>query len=280
MSMSARSISFLPMPRLLRLAPRRGAAGGAVASHPHHRYVYGLHAARALLDRRSQAIMVAKVLHDASGRLEELADALMKRGVRIERMRRADLDRLCGGAAHQGIILEVASQPEFTLGDFESLVIARGRALRLLVLDGVEDPRNLGACLRTADAAGIDAVVVPKAHSAPLTAAAQKAATGAAESVPVLRAPNLARTLRWLKQAGVWVVGADAATDRSLYATSLAPPVAIVLGGEGRGLRRLTRDLCDELVAIPMVGAVASLNVSVAAGVVLFELLRQAGPSS
>jgi 23S rRNA (guanosine2251-2'-O)-methyltransferase len=251
-----------------------------VASHPHHRYVYGLHAARALLDRRSQAIMVAKVLHDASGRLEELADALMKRGVRIERMRRADLDRLCGGAAHQGIILEVASQPEFTLGDFESLVIARGRALRLLVLDGVEDPRNLGACLRTADAAGIDAVVVPKAHSAPLTAAAQKAATGAAESVPVLRAPNLARTLRWLKQAGVWVVGADAATDRSLYATSLAPPVAIVLGGEGRGLRRLTRDLCDELVAIPMVGAVASLNVSVAAGVVLFELLRQAGPSS
>jgi 23S rRNA (guanosine2251-2'-O)-methyltransferase len=176
--------------------------------------------------------------------------------------------------------LEVASQPEFTLGDFESLVIARGRALRLLVLDGVEDPRNLGACLRTADAAGIDAVVVPKAHSAPLTAAAQKAATGAAESVPVLRAPNLARTLRWLKQAGVWVVGADAATDRSLYATSLAPPVAIVLGGEGRGLRRLTRDLCDELVAIPMVGAVASLNVSVAAGVVLFELLRQAGPSS
>lgn len=251
-----------------------------MASHSQHRYVYGLHAVRALLDRRSQAIIAAKVLHDASGRLEELVDALAKGGVRIERMRRADLDRLCGGAAHQGVILEVAALAEFTLGDFESLVIARGRALRLLVLDGVEDPRNLGACLRTADAAGIDAVVVPKAHSAPLTGAAQKAATGAAQSVPVLRAPNLARTLRWLKQAGVWVVGADAATDRSLYSTSLVPPVAIVLGGEGRGLRRLTRDLCDELVAIPMVGAVASLNVSVAAGVVLFELLRQAGPSS
>jgi 23S rRNA (guanosine2251-2'-O)-methyltransferase len=142
-------------------------------------------------------------------------------------------------------------------------------------LDGVEDPRNLGACLRTADAAGIDAVVVPKAHSAKVTAAAIKTSTGAAETVPVLRAPNLARTLTWLKEAGVWVVGADAAADKSLYATKLEPPVAMVLGGEGRGLRRLTRDLCDELVSIPMAGVVASLNVSVAAGVVLFELRRQ-----
>jgi 23S rRNA (guanosine2251-2'-O)-methyltransferase len=177
---------------------------------------------------------------------------------------------------HQGIVVDVAAAPEFSVGDFEDLVVARGRSLRLLVLDGVEDPRNLGACLRTADAAGIDAVVVPKAHSAKLTPAAVKTATGATETVPVFRAPNLARTLTWLKEAGVWVVGADAEAPQTLYAAKLAPPVAMVLGGEGRGVRRLTRDLCDELVSIPMQGTVESLNVSVATGVVLFELLRQA----
>ena len=116
---------------------------------------------------------------------------------------------------HQGVVVEVAAAAEFSIGDFEALVVERGRALRLLVLDGVEDPRNLGACLRTADAAGIDAVVVPKDHSAKLTAAAVKTSTGAAETVPVYRAPNLARALAWLKEAGVWVVGADAAAHRS-----------------------------------------------------------------
>jgi 23S rRNA (guanosine2251-2'-O)-methyltransferase len=241
---------------------------------------YGLHAVQALLARRPKAIVSAKVLPETSGRLAELAAEFKRRGIPVERARRADLDRLSGGAAHQGVMVEVEALAEFTLGDFEDLVVERGRALRLLILDGVEDPRNLGACLRTADAAGIDAVVVPKAHSAPLTAAALKTATGAAETVPVLRAPNLARLLRWLKEAGVWVVGADAETNRSLYATKLATPVAIVLGGEGRGLRHLTRELCDEVVSIPMVGAVASLNVSVAAGVVLFELLRQTGQAS
>ena len=147
--------------------------------------------------------------------------------------------------------------------------------LRLLVLDQVEDPRNLGACLRTADAAGIDAVVVPKAHSAKLSGAALKAATGAAETVPLAVVPNLARALAWLKEAGVWVVGTDSEAPQSLYAARLEPPIAIVLGAEGKGLRRLTRESCDELVAIPMAGTVESLNVSVAAGVVLFELLRQ-----
>jgi 23S rRNA (guanosine2251-2'-O)-methyltransferase len=215
------------------------------------------------------------VLRDAGGKLAELAGALAARGIAIERVARADLDRLTDGAVHQGIVVEVAATAEFSIGDFENLVVERGRALRLLVLDGVEDPRNLGACLRTADAAGIDAVVVPRDRSATLTPAAVKASTGATETVPVYRAPNLARALAWLKDAGVWVVGADAEAPRSLYETKLAPPVAIVLGGEGRGVRRLTRDLCDELVYIPMRGAVESLNVSVASGIVLFELLRQ-----
>ena len=238
--------------------------------------LYGLHAVRAVLERRPETLLSAKVLRDASGKLAELERALAARGIALERVTRGDLDRLTDGGVHQGVVVEVAAAPEFSIGDFEALVVERGRALRLLVLDGVEDPRNLGACLRTADAAGVDAVVVPRDHSAKLTATAMKTSTGAAETVPVFRAPNLARSLAWLKEAGVWVVGADAGAPRSLYQMKLAPPVALVLGGEGRGVRRLTRDLCDELVFIPMVGSVESLNVSVATGIVLFELLRQA----
>ncbi len=239
-------------------------------------YLYGLHAVRAVLERRPQTVLAAKVLRDASGKLAELARALGGRGIALERVARQELDRLSDGGVHQGIVVEVTPAPEFSIGDFETLVVEQGRALRLLVLDGVEDPRNLGACLRTADAAGIDAVVVPRDHSAKLTATAVKTSTGAAETIPVFRAPNLARALAWLKEAGVWVVGADAGAPKSLYQTKLAPPVALVLGGEGRGVRRLTRDLCDELVYIPMAGSVESLNVSVATGIVLFELLRQA----
>jgi 23S rRNA (guanosine2251-2'-O)-methyltransferase len=235
-----------------------------------------LHAVRAVLERRPDTLLAAKILHDASGKLGELARALAARGVVIERLGRAELDRLAEGGVHQGVIVEVMAEPEFSIGDFEDLVVGRGRALRLLVLDGVEDPRNLGACLRTADAAGIDAVVVPKDRSAKLTAAAVKSSTGAAETVPVYRAPNLARTLGWLKEAQVWVVGADGEAPQSLYDARLAPPIAVVLGGEGRGMRRLTRDLCDECVRIPMHGSVGSLNVSVATGILLFELLRQA----
>jgi 23S rRNA (guanosine2251-2'-O)-methyltransferase len=253
--------------------------GGAAVTSRHHR-IYGLHAVRALLERRPQTVVAATVLRDASGKLAELARALAARGIAIERVSRPDLDRLADGGSHQGVLVEVEAAAEFSVGDFEALVLERGRALRLLVLDGVEDPRNLGACLRTADAAGIDAVVVPKDHSAKLTPAAVKTATGASETVPVFRAPNLARALTWLKEAGVWVVGADASATQSLYQTKLAPPVALVLGGEGRGVRRLTRDLCDELVYIPMQGSVESLNVSVATGIVLFELLRQAPKAS
>ncbi len=239
-------------------------------------HLYGLHAVRAVLERRPETLLAAKGLRDAGGKLADLAGGLAARGIPVERVSRSDLDRLTEGGVHQGVVVEVAAAAEFSIGDFENLVVERGRALRLLVLDGVEDPRNLGACLRTADAAGIDAVVVPRDHSAKLTPAAVKTSTGATETVPVYRAPNLARALAWLKEANVWVVGADAEAPKSLYQTKLAPPVAMVLGGEGRGVRRLTRDLCDELVYIPMQGSVESLNVSVATGIVLFELLRQA----
>ncbi|HVJ28712.1 MAG TPA: RNA methyltransferase substrate-binding domain-containing protein, partial [Gammaproteobacteria bacterium] len=135
-------------------------------------HLYGLHAVRAVLERRPKTVLAAKVLRDASGKLAELERALTARGIALERVSRGDLDRLAEGGVHQGVVVEVAAAPEFSIGDFEALVVERGRALRLLVLDGVEDPRNLGACLRTADAAGVDAVVVPRDHSAKLTATA------------------------------------------------------------------------------------------------------------
>ena len=249
-------------------------AESAVANRQTTR-VYGIHAARGLLERRPEAILRAHVLRDAGARLAELSSLLERRGIRLERLSRSALDRLCDGGRHQGVVLDVKAAEEFDPKAFESLVLARGRALRLLVLDQVEDPRNLGACLRTAEAAGVDAVVVPRSRGARLGATARKAASEASEIVPVHRAANLARTLAWLKDAGVWIVGTAADAEASLYASKLETPIALVLGGEGKGLRRLTREHCDELVAIPMLGQVASLNVSVAAGVVLFELLRQ-----
>jgi 23S rRNA (guanosine2251-2'-O)-methyltransferase len=244
------------------------------------RLVFGLHAARAVLERRPDAVIQAWLLDRGAGPLAAITETLYRIGTDVRHAGRTELDRLAEGGTHQGIVLEVRGRKEFTVQDFEELVVARERRLRLLVLDQVEDPRNLGACLRTADAAAVDAVVVSKTHSAKMSSVAQKAATGAAESVPVFTAPNLARTLQWLKDAGVWIVGADSAAPQSLHSAKLGPPIAVVLGAEGKGLRRLTRESCDELVAIPMHGTVASLNVSVAAGVVLFELLRQSPPAS
>ena len=210
-----------------------------------------------------------------AGSLPELTRALAGLGVPLERVPRAELDRLAHGGVHQGIIAETRGLEEVGIRELEELVIHRGKAFRGLILDGVQDPRNLGACLRTADAAGADAVIVPKSRAASLTPVALKAATGAAETVRLARVSNLAAVLHWLKDAGIWAVGAVAEAPRSVYDSRLETPVVLVVGGEGRGLRRLTRELCDELVSIPMQGAVKSLNVSVAAGILLFELNRQ-----
>ena len=238
--------------------------------------VYGLHAADSVLKRRPRDVISAAVLTgELKGRLAALVEQLAAARIPVERLRRDALDRLAGDGVHQGIVLRVPPPREQNVETLEQLVAERGEALRLLVLDQVEDPRNLGACLRTADAAGVDGVVVPKAHSVKLSPVALKAAAGAAETVPFIVVTNLARAMRWLQEAGVWLVGADEHGERSLFETSFRRPVAIVLGAEGRGLRRLTREHCDELIRIPMAGAVESLNVSVAAGVVLFELLRQ-----
>ena len=245
-------------------------------SDSRERLVYGIHAAKTVLDRRPDAVVAAWLQESAAGeRLAGIAAALATLGIEVKRANRAALDLRTSNARHQGVVIEVRAAREFAVREFEALVVDRGRSLRLLALDRVEDPRNLGACLRTADASGIDAVIVPRTRASGLTPAARKAASGAAETIPVYRAPNLARTLAWLKEAGVWIVGADGSAERSLYEYQWRTPLAVVVGGEGRGLRRLTRESCDELVAIPMHGVVASLNVSVACGVVLYELLRQ-----
>ncbi len=225
--------------------------------------------------RRPEAILRASFLDRNFGRrLVGLEAAIRALGIPIHRVGRSELDRLSLNGVHQGVVVEVSALKEFTIRDFENLVLRLGKAFRGLLLDGIQDPRNLGACLRTADAAGVHAVVVPRRRSAKLTPVAVKAATGAAETLPIVRVANLASTARWLKEAGVWILGAEANASKSLYSVRPNAPLAVVIGGEGQGLRRLTRELCDELVCIPTRGTVESLNVSVVAGIMLFEFGR------
>ena len=237
---------------------------------------YGIHSVRVLLSRHPQR--VRRILlaggRDA-GRLAELRSLAQRAGIQVSTADDATLDKLAEGERHQGVVAEVlprAGDPETQL---EEALEAAGSAPLLLVLDGVQDPHNLGACMRSADAAGVAAVIVPRDRAAGLTPVVRKVAAGAAETVPLVAVVNLARTLRDLKERGIWLVGTDDAADKTLYDADLKGPVALVMGSEGEGMRRLTRECCDQLVSIPMAGAVESLNVSVATGVVLFEAVRQ-----
>jgi 23S rRNA (guanosine2251-2'-O)-methyltransferase len=236
------------------------------------RIVHGFHAVTAAL--RSGAA-VHEFYFDASradARAKGLLALAKEKGVRVMTVDGARLDGLTGRASHQGVAARIAPAPVRSLDDVLDSVT--GDPL-LLVLDGVTDPHNLGACLRVADAAGVHAVVAPKDHAVGLNATVSKVASGAAETVPYCMVTNLARTLRDLKERGLWIVGADEAGTQTLYEAALKGPLAWVLGAEGAGLRRLTRETCDILVRIPMAGSVESLNVSVAAGVCLFEAVRQ-----
>jgi 23S rRNA (guanosine2251-2'-O)-methyltransferase len=240
-------------------------------------HVYGLHAVRALLTR--QAARVRRVLL-LRGRDDPRAAALLQLAqaahVGVERVTAEALQRLVGAVVHQGVVAEVAALPPWREEQLlEAVAVAHDPLV--LALDGVQDPHNLGACLRTADACGVLAVVVPKDRSAPLNAAARKVAAGAAETTPVAIVTNLARTLKLLRDAGLWVVGADAAADQSAAQIDLAGPRVLVMGAEGSGLRELTRRHCDWLARLPSLGAVESLNVSVASGMLLYEALRQRG---
>ena len=243
-------------------------------------WIHGLHAVAAALryePRQLRGLWVERQRRDA--RIQVLLDEAASRGVPIRQADRSELDRLSGGVRHQGILAQlVAQQRAYGEAGLPALLAAAIGPALLLVLDGVQDPHNLGACLRSAAAAGVQAVIAPVDRAAGLNATVRKVASGAAEIVPFVSVTNLARTLRWLQEQGVWIVGAVGEAEDNLYRVDFTLPTAIVLGGEEKGLRRLTRELCDRLARIPMVeGGVESLNVSVATGVFLFEARRQRG---
>ncbi len=236
--------------------------------------LYGFHAVTARA--RADASSIEEVLYDASRKDRRMQDFLRSAKEAGVRLIAADEQRLWGVAGnmqHQGVVARAHDLP--LAQNLAELLDGISGTLLLLVLDGVTDPHNLGACLRAADAAGAHAMIAPRDRSAGLNATAAKVASGAAESVPYITVTNLARVLRELKDAGVWVIGTAGEATASLYETRLDGPVAIVVGAEGEGMRRLTRETCDEIVNIPMAGVVESLNVSVASGVCLFEAVRQ-----
>jgi len=238
------------------------------------RVLIGFHAVLARL--RADPSSVLEILADESRHDARIADVLAvaeRSGVRVIRVPGRRLDGFYGGGRHQGIVARVAPRDE--RATLDEVLAALTEPPLLLVLDGVTDPHNLGACLRVADAAGAHAVIAPKDRSAGLSPAVTKVASGAAESMPFLAVTNLARTLDELKERGVWVLGAAGDAGDGLYESTLPEPIAWVLGAEGEGLRRLTRERCDQLVRIPMHGQVESLNVAVAAGLCLYESRRR-----
>ncbi len=238
--------------------------------------IYGIHAVSAFLNNAPERLIEVYALKGRDDkRLQPLLNELHRLGITIQFVNRQTLDKKAEGEVHQGIMARVQPAKELNETDLDTLLQNQSNPL-LLVLDGVTDPHNLGACLRTADAAGVCAVIVPKDKSAQLTAIARKVACGAAEVVPLIRVTNLARTLRELQQKhNIWVVGTAGEATNTLYQTQLTGGLALVMGAEGEGMRRLTREHCDQLISIPMAGSVSSLNVSVATGVCLFEIVRQ-----
>jgi len=238
---------------------------------------WGLHPVREALQRAPERVLELWALGGrADARMAEVLALAEAQGVRCQFVPRETLDGMAGGGVHQGVVARLAPAAAMDENDLYDLLERLQEPPFLLVLDGVQDPHNLGACLRTADAAGAHAVIVPRDRAAGLTPAARKAAAGAAETVPLVQVVNLARCLRALKDRGIWVAGAEAGGTPAFQA-DLSGPLALVLGAEGSGLRRLTREHCDLLLSLPMRGAVESLNVSVAAGILLYLALARRG---
>lgn len=239
-------------------------------------FVYGIHAVRALIERSPEHVLEVWVQAGTrSPAHAPILSAAAQQGISAQQVPRTTLDRLAEGGPHQGVVARRRDRTPAAGPDLETLLAADLRGALFLALDGIEDPQNLGACLRVADAAGVRAVIRPLHRGVGLTPAAVKVASGAADTVALLAVNNLGRALLQMKEAGVRIVGADAAAENSLYSTELPMPLALVIGAEGKGARRLTRERCDLLVRIPMRGAVESLNVAVSAGLCLFEALRQ-----
>ena len=238
-------------------------------------YAFGLHAVETLLQRHPEQVLELFVQNDRQdARVKALVEVARRGGVKPQMAQKKTLDKMTQGN-HQGVVAVIAAGKNYTENDIEELVEAAGRDTLLLVLDGVTDPHNLGACLRSADAAGVTAVIVPKDKSVGITDVVRKVACGAAETVPFIQVTNLSRALKALQQLNVWVVGTAGEAESLVFDADLKGPLAIVMGAEGAGMRRLTRENCDILVKLPMAGLVSSLNVSVATGITLFEVVRQ-----
>ena len=241
---------------------------------------FGYHAVESLIRKEPRRVAALHVQADRQdSRMQALCELSRNQGVAVLSCSKSELDALVTGR-HQGVVAvldpAVGAESAGMMSEADlSEHLSQVAAPLILILDGVTDPHNLGACLRSADAAGATAVIFPKDKSADVNDVARKVASGAAETVPWVRVTNLARTIQSLKQAGVWVIGTDGEVEEMLYEQDLSGPCALVLGSEGAGIRRLTRDLCDFIVRLPMAGSVSSLNVSVAAGVCLFEAVRQ-----
>ena len=245
------------------------------------RYVTGLRAVEQLLASPDAGIKKLYAEYQtANPRVAALIEAAQSRGVEVQAANRARLTQLCGETRHQGVVAEVRRTTQLDESALRTLVERRltdesAPPLLLLILDGVQDPHNLGACIRTAEAAGVDAVIVPRHGAAGLGPTVSKVAAGAAESLPFAAVTNLGKALRWLSDYGVWLVGTSDGAKKTLFEADLDKPLALVMGGEHGGLTRQTADRCDELVRLPMQGNVESLNVSVATGVCLYEAVRQ-----
>lgn len=237
--------------------------------------VFGLHAVQSLFETTPERVLELQIQKGRTDkRINQLVEDACAQGVTVRFVERSRLDSKVDGV-HQGIVARVAAAKVYREEDLEDILDQLDVPPFLLILDGVTDPHNLGACLRTADAAGVHAVIVPKDKSASLNATASKVACGAADNVPLIQVTNLARTMTWLKERGIWMIGTAGESSINIYQSDLKGALAIVMGAEGSGMRRLTRDLCDGLIFIPMAGSVSSLNVSVATGVSLFEAVRQ-----
>ena len=237
--------------------------------------IYGIHAVRVMLERHAERVLTVRLAAQRDDPRARAIEELARREQRpVERVDIHALRQQLGDVAHQGVAAEISPLPPWS--EDELLVALQAvRAPLLLALDGVQDPHNLGACLRTADACGALAVIVPRDRAVQLTPTVCKVAAGAAETTPVVTVTNLVRTLKLLKEAGLWIVGADAEAEKPARDVDLRGPIVLVLGAEGSGLRHLTRQNCDFLVSLPQRGAVESLNVSVAAAMLLYEALRQ-----
>jgi 23S rRNA (guanosine2251-2'-O)-methyltransferase len=237
--------------------------------------IYGMHAVRVMLERNAERVLTVRLAQRRDDPRAREIEELARRNARpLQRVDLHSLRQQLGDVAHQGVAAEITPLPPWSEDELLD-ALQTARAPLLLTLDGVQDPHNLGACLRTADACGALAVVVPRDRAAQLTPAVRKVAAGAADTTPVVAVTNLVRTLRLLKDAGLWIVAADAAATMRAREVDLTGPVVLVLGAEGTGLRQLTRQNCDFLVSLPQRGAVESLNVSVAAAMLLYEALRQ-----